>query len=221
MPRRRRKIQDKWRMKTWYNIQSPSYFGEAYIGSAPCSSPDKMIGRVVAKTLYDLTDDFAHQHLKLFFKITEVNGNDCSTIFKGHEYSREYLRGLVRRRSTRIDDILDITTKDGYKVRVSNVVLSSHKARTSQVIAVRKIIQRIAREKAENLTFEQFVREAVLGKIASDMYNEAKNIIPIRHVGIRKTKLLASPIKKEIEESVEAIPKEKEIEESVEAIPKV
>ncbi len=207
MPRRRRKVQDKWRMKTWYNIQSPSYFGEAYIGSAPCSDPDKMIGRVIAKTLYDLTDDFAHQHLKLFFKITDVKGNDCATIFKGHEYSREYLRGLVRRRSTRIDDILNLTTKDGYKVRASIVVLSSQKARTSQVSAVRKIIQRIAYEKAQDLTFEQFVREAVLGKIASDMYNEAKNIIPIRHVGIRKTKLLASPIKKEIEVSVEDIPK--------------
>ena len=207
MPRRRRKVQDKWRMKTWYNIQSPSYFGEAYIGSAPCSDPDKMIGRVIAKTLYDLTDDFAHQHLKLFFKITDVKGNDCATIFKGHEYSREYLRGLVRRRSTRIDDILNLTTKDGYKVRVSIVVLSAQNARTSQVSAVRKVIQRISKEKAQDLNFEQFVREAVLGKIASDMYNETKKIIPIRHVGIRKTKLIASPIKKEKEESVEDIPK--------------
>ncbi len=206
MPRRRRKVQDKWRLKSWYDIHSPPYFGEAHIGSAPCSDPNKMIGRVIAKTLYDLTDDFAHQHLKLFFKIVAVKENNCFTIFKGHEYSREYLRGLVRRRSTRIDDILNITTKDGYKVRVSTVVLSAKKARTSQVSAVRKIIQRIANEKAQDLSFEQFVREAVLGKIASDMYNETKNIIPIRHVGIRKTKLMASPIKKEMEKSIEDIP---------------
>jgi small subunit ribosomal protein S3Ae len=190
-------------MKTWYNIQSPSYFGEAYIGSAPSSDPNDMIGRVIGKTLYDLTDDFAHQHLKLFFKIIDVKEKTCSTIFNGHEYSREYLRGLVRRRSTRIDDILNVTTKDRYKVRVSVVVLSAQKARTSQVSAVRKVIQRITEEKAQELNFEQFVREAVLGKIASDIYNETKKIIPIRHVGIRKTRLLASPIMREMEAVVE------------------
>jgi small subunit ribosomal protein S3Ae len=193
-------------MKTWYNIQSPSYFGEAYIGSAPCADPNQMVGRVIEKTLYDLTDDFAHQHLKLFFKIIDVKGNTCSTIFNGHEYSREYLRGLVRRRSTRIDDILNVTTNDGYKVRVSIVVLSAQNAKTSQVSSVRKVIHKIMEEKAQDLNFEQFVREAVLGKIGSDIYNETKRILPIRHVGIRKTKLIASPLKKEIEEAVEEIP---------------
>jgi ribosomal protein S3AE len=34
----------------------------------------------------------------------------------------------------------------------------------------------------------------VLGKIASDVYNEAKKVAPLRHVGIRKSKLLAQPI---------------------------
>jgi ribosomal protein S3AE len=30
----------------------------------------------------------------------------------------------------------------------------------------------------------------VLGKIASDIYNEAKKIAPLRHVGIRKSKVV-------------------------------
>jgi small subunit ribosomal protein S3Ae len=33
----------------------------------------------------------------------------------------------------------------------------------------------------------------VLGKIASDIYNEAKKVAPLRHVGIRKSKLVSSP----------------------------
>jgi small subunit ribosomal protein S3Ae len=89
---------------------------------------------------------------------------------------------------------------------VSIVVLSAQNARNSQVSSVRKVIQRITKDKAQELTFEQFVREAVLGKIASDIYNETKKILPLRHVGIRKTKLITSPIKKEIEEQVEEIP---------------
>jgi len=170
----------------------------------PSDDPNKMIGRVIEKTLYDLTDDFSQQHLKLFFKVVDVKEDECSTIFNGHEYSREYLRGLVRRRSTRIDDVLNVTTKDDYQIRVSVVVISAQKAKTSQSSEVRKIIQSVLDEKARSLNFEQFVREAVLGKIASDIYNETKKVIPIRHVGLRKTKLIASPIEEIVEEIVEA-----------------
>ena len=54
-------------------------------------------------------------------------------------------------------------------------------------------MKKIVEEKAANLTFDQFVQEAVLGKIASDIYNEAKKIAPLRHVGVRKSKLLLKP----------------------------
>jgi ribosomal protein S3AE len=37
---------------------------------------------------------------------------------------------------------------------------------------------------------DQFVQEMVLGKIASDIYNEARKVVPLRHVGVRKSKLL-------------------------------
>jgi ribosomal protein S3AE len=33
----------------------------------------------------------------------------------------------------------------------------------------------------------------VLGKIASDVYNKAKKVAPLRHVGIRKSKLVDQP----------------------------
>ncbi|MEM3575349.1 MAG: hypothetical protein QXQ76_06380 [Candidatus Bathyarchaeia archaeon] len=45
----------------------------------------------------------------------------------------------------------------------------------------------------------------VLGKVASDIYNKAKKIIPLRHVGVRKSKLLAMPTRPFIpEEGVKA-----------------
>lgn len=51
----------------------------------------------------------------------------------------------------------------------------------------------IIKEKAAALTMDQFVQEMVLGKIASDIYNESKQVAPLRHVGIRKSKLLSAP----------------------------
>jgi small subunit ribosomal protein S3Ae len=54
-------------------------------------------------------------------------------------------------------------------------------------------MERIIGEKAAALTVDQFVQEMVLGKIGSDIYNESKQVAPLRHVGIRKSKLLAQP----------------------------
>jgi len=188
-----RRVRDKWRAKSWYTVIAPPYFGNVELGLVPASEPSKLIGRVVESTLYDITNDFSHQYLKMYFQIIDVDGKTAKTIFKGHEYSRDYLRSLVRRRTTRVDGIFNVTTKDGYKLRVAVCAFTLTRIKTSQESAIRRIMQKIVEEKAAQLTFDEFVQEAVLGKIASDIYNEAKKIAPLRHVGVRKTKLLYRP----------------------------
>ncbi len=174
-------------------MTSPSYFGHTELGSIPTDDPDKLVGRVMDATLYDLTNDFAHQYLKMYFQVLKVEGKKAHTIFKGHEYSRDYLRSLVRRRTTRVDQILSVTTKDGYKLRVAVCAFTLARIKTTQEQNINRIMKRIIEEKAAELTFDQFVQEVVLGKIASDVYNEAKKIAPLRHVGIRKSRLIAQP----------------------------
>ena len=189
----KKRVRDKWRSKDWYTILAPPYFGGTDLGSVPSDGADRLVGRVVDATLYDLTNDFAHQYLKMFFQVSEIEGKTARTIFKGHEYSRDYLRSLVRRRTTRIDVILTVTTKDDHKVRIAVCAFTLTRIRTTQEHAVRALMKRIVDEKAKTLTFDQFIQEVVLGKIASDVYNAAKKVAPLRHVGIRKSKLIALP----------------------------
>ncbi len=180
-------------MKEWYDVYAPAYFGGKLIAAVPAGSEASMVRRTLEATLYDITGDFSQQHLKLYFQVTRVQGMDAETVFKGHEYTGDYLRSLVRRGSTRIDCIYNLTTKDGYNLRVSVVAFSILRVRKSQIESVRQVMRRVLQEKAATLAFDQFVQEAVLGKIASDIYNEAKQIIPLRHTGVRKSKLLAAP----------------------------
>lgn len=186
----RRRIRDKWRGKAWYTVLAPPYFGNVELGAIPADEPEKLVGRVIDSTLYDVTNDFAHQYLKMHFQIIEVDGKTAKTIFKGHEYSRDYLRSLVRRRTTKVDGIFEVKTKDGYKLRVAVAAFTLVRIRTSQEREIRAIMEKIIKEKASALTLDQFAQEMVLGKIASDIYNEAKKIAPLRHVGVRKSKLL-------------------------------
>ena len=186
-------VRDKWRSKSWYMLVAPSYFGNVELGSVPAEEDSKVIGRIAEITLYDITGDFSHQNLKMFFQVNAIEGKTARTLFKGHEYSRDYLRSFVRRRTTKVDGLFNLTTKDGFKLRVAISALTLSRIKTSQEKTIRKIMDRIVKEKAAALTLDQFVQEMVLGKIGSDIYNESKLVAPLRHVGIRKSKLVGQP----------------------------
>ena len=185
-------------------VVAPSFFGNVELGAIPAQEPKQLFGRVVEATLYDITSDFSHHYLKMFFQVNEIDGKTAKTLFKGHEYSRDYLRSLVRRRTTKVDSLINLTTKDGYKLRIAVSALTLSRIKTSQEKIIRKMMDKTIHEKANALSLDQFVQEMVLGKIASDIYNQAKEVAPLRHVGIRKSKLLAAPQVAPVKEAVAA-----------------
>jgi small subunit ribosomal protein S3Ae len=210
-------VRDKWRSKSWYMMVAPPYFGNIELGSVPAEEEKSLIGRVAEATLYDITGDFSHQNLKMFFQVNAIEGKTARTLFKGHEYSRDYLRSLVRRRTTKVDGLFNITTKDGFKLRIAVSALTLSRIKTSQEKTIRQIMDKIIKEKAVALTLDQFVQEMVLGKIGSDIYNASKQVAPLRHVGIRKSKLVGQPSvlpeqKPLAEEAAETEPVEEEAE---------
>ncbi|NJE06182.1 30S ribosomal protein S3ae [Thermococcus sp. M36] len=184
---------DKWKMKEWYIVYAPDFFGSKEIGLTPADDPEKVIGRVIETTLKDLTGDFTKGQVKLYFQIYDVKGQNAYTKFKGHTLARSYIRSLVRRRTTRVDGIFNITTKDGYKLRVMGMVIAYRRIQTSQERAIRKIIQDIIYKKAEELNYRDFILEAVTGKMAAEIAKEARKIYPIKRAEIRKIKVLAEP----------------------------
>lgn len=184
---------EKWKRKDWYRIYAPPYFGEVEIGSTMSDDPSKLLGRTMETTLFDITQDPAHQYINIYFQVKKIDGERGLTIFKGHEYLRDYLKSLIRRRSSKVDRILNVTTKDGYRMRVSAVALTTGKIASSQKTAIRKVVERKLIEKAQSCTFEEFARELTLGTLNSEIFDEAKKVTTLRHFGIFKSKLLSIP----------------------------
>ena len=193
MSKATKKVRDKWRSKEWYDVYSPPYFGERIVAGIPCETPAALLGRVVETTLYDITDDFAHQSIKLYFLVVNTKDHRAETILKSHEYATDYLRSLVRRGSTRMDGIFNATTKDQFSMRISIVAFTRDRIKASQEHGVRQLMRQIVDEKAAALNYEQLSQEIVLGKLGSDIYNLAKKIAPLRHVGVRKSKVVSVP----------------------------
>lgn len=187
------KLKDRWRQKKWYVVIAPPSFGNMEVGKTVVDDPQKLIGRVLETTLYNITEDISQLYIKLLFKIIKVEGDRAYTIFCGHELARDYLRSLVRRGTSRIDGIFDISSKDGYRLRISAIAITTTRTKTSQMRMVRKIMEDVIMKKNGQLLYDDLVQQIVLGKIASEIYNSAKKIYPLRKVEIRKSKLLEAP----------------------------
>ncbi len=194
MPARRKfAIRDKWKLKKWYTVIAPSIFGEISIGTTPADDPLKLIGRVMETTLYDITGDITQVHIRLYFQIIKVEGDKAYTRFKGHEISRDYMKSLIRRKSSKIQGIFNVETKDQYRLRLTIVALTSYRCKTSQKRAIRKIMEEYVKSKVPQLTLDELIQEMLFGRMSAEIMERARKIYPIRKVEIYKSKLLMIP----------------------------
>ncbi|WP_424359456.1 30S ribosomal protein S3ae [Methanocella sp. MCL-LM] len=193
MARKAGKKVDAFRAKNWYQVIAPAEFNRANIGETLADEPGKMIGRIMESTLGDVTGDWTKQNIKMIFRIDEIGGNSAYTSYLGHELTRDYMRSLVKRRTSKIDANVVVTTKDGFKVRVKPIVLTVKRARTSQIESIRQIMLDVVNKRGAELGFTDFVNEVVTGKVASEIYKNTKNIYPLRRVEIGKSELVYRP----------------------------
>lgn len=180
---------DNWKSKNWYSVLSPEILGTVNVGKTITSNPDNLIGRVIETTLGDVTRDFSKQNIKLKLKISRIGGDSAHTKFMGHQLTQDYLRSLVKRRSSAIDSNIDVTTSDGYKIRVKPTCFTLKRAHLVQIEGMRKQMNHIIAGRAKILNFNQFMEEAFNGKLSSIIYKETKKIYPLRRVEIRKTEV--------------------------------
>lgn len=175
--------------KKWYVVVAPEMFGRTVVGEIPGDSPEKLLGRNIEITLGELTSDASKQHTKLIFQVKEVDGDTASTKFLGHRLSRDYLRSLVKRKTSKIDVISTVETRDGSKVGVKSSCFTVKRAKERQAKAIREIMKDVIESRASSLTLSQYIQEIVLGKLAADIYKDAKRVYPLRRVEIESTKV--------------------------------
>ena len=178
-----------WKAKSWYKVYVPDNLGKAYIGDTIANDAESVVGRIMTSTLGEIVNDYAKQHMKMSFKIESVAGDAAYTEFVGHEVTRDYLRSLVKRRSSRIDTWVPIVTKDGKKVRLTICTYTFARANLSQEHAIRKAIMDaiLAQSTAWDLT--TLVNGIVSGEISRDLFKTIKTIYPTRRVEVIKSKV--------------------------------
>ena len=172
-------------------MHAPDSFNNVPIAYIPITDDQNAVGRVLEVTLYDILKGDPSQHqYKIYFQISKIDGDKASTIFKRYEYSKEFLRSLIRRGSSKINFFIDIKTNDGYVFRIKLLALTHRQLNTSRQHALRLIAQDVINKTIPEMTISQFVQATCYSKINSDIMAAFKKVIRVRHVGLEKVKLI-------------------------------
>lgn len=178
-----------WKAKSWYKVYTPDNLGKTFIGDTIANDAESVVGRVMQTTLGEITNDYARQNVKMRFRVANVAGDSAYTEFIGHEMTRDYLRSLVKRRTSRIDCHIPITTKDGKKVELTVTCYTLTHANLSQVHAIRSMITQQVMEWATGGDMNQLLGGIVSGEISKELFKVLKLVFPIRRVEIIKSKV--------------------------------
>src|SRR2546426_9047329 len=186
-----RKIKDKWKAKVWYNLLAPEMFNRQLLGETPTDTPDKLVGRVTEVTVQDLTGDFSKMHIKLLFRVNQVQGQDALTQFVGHDMTSDYIRRLTRRKRTRTDLTVDVVTKDGWNVRVKPMAITDRRIQTSKQRVIRTIMAKVVADVASKQSISELVKGVISGDLAKTIAQACKPIHPVSRVEVRKSEVWA------------------------------
>ncbi|MFW9874667.1 MAG: 30S ribosomal protein S3ae [Candidatus Thorarchaeota archaeon] len=180
--------------KFWYKIITPKIFNFKPIGEI-LGVEENVMGRTIETLLFNFTGKYSDISLKLKFKVNDVNNEarKCNAIFIGHQYTNDYIRSLIGRGSSKVQTILNLTTKDGYIFRLTTICTTLKRARNSQIVLIRKIMREILREFARSLNHEKFIAGIIYGEFQNQIQRVAKTIYPLTNCVVVKSKLLTIP----------------------------
>lgn len=186
-----RKMKDRWRAKQWYRIMAPEMFNLALLGETPTDNPDSLKGRTMEATVQDLTGDFSKMHIKLRFQVHDVRGLDAHTLFVGHDLTSDYVRRQTRRRRSKTDAVVEVTTKDGWRIKVKPMAVSEQRIQSSQETAIRHIMEDVLMKAASGSTVSEFVKLMVGGELSKEIADRGKVVVPMKRIEIRRSEVLS------------------------------
>merc|ERR1712193_293525 len=121
----KKKAQDPFDKKDWYDIKAPRMFAKTNAGVTPVNrtsgnniASDNLKGRVVTINLAELQDNESYAHTNVKLKVDEIQGKHCLTNFYGLSYTTDKLKSLIKKWQTLVEANVDAKTTDGYSVRM-------------------------------------------------------------------------------------------------------
>jgi len=205
----KKKVQDPFLRKEWYDVKAPAPFTKRYIGKTCVTrttgtriATDYLKGRVVETSLADLNDN-QDSWRKIKLSIEDIQGRACMTNFHAMDMTRDKLCQFIRKWQTLIDAHCEAKTQDGYVLRVfvtaftgrqANQARKTSYAQHQQIKLIRKkIVDIITKEAASSNLSDLVAKLNHVDQFPKLITKACQFIYPLSGAVIRKVKTLKKP----------------------------
>lgn len=183
---RKRKGVDKWKTKKWFSVLAPPAFNNAVLAQTPGEDPENLMNRVVNVSARELTGNIKKNQLMLHFRVNNVQGLNAYTQFDGIEVQPGSVRRLVRRRSSKIESVDDVTCKDGITAHIKSVALCAHKVSGPRRAIIRTMMHDEIKTLAAAHDYEALLNQFVTGDHGNAIMAKIRKIAPMKRVDVLK-----------------------------------
>lgn len=178
--------------KSWFKIIAPQLFGAGELGETYLSSAESALGRTLRHNLKELTGNVKDQNAYLLFKIDKVQGTTLHTVPLGYELTASSVKRMVKKNTTRLDDCFTSVSKDGKKVAIKSVLITSIKIQRSVGKALKKTLQDTVNEDLHQNDFATFLANLAGGKLRHELRKRLAKIYPLKEAAIRAVTIIGT-----------------------------
>lgn len=183
---RKRKGVDKWKTKKWFTVLAPALFNNVSIAQTPAEDPEHIVNRTIAVSAREITGNIKKSQLMLHFKVNNVQGLNAYTELSSLMVQPSSVRRLVRRKTSKVESVDDVTCKDGVHARVKSVALVSHQISAPKRAQVRVMLREGMMGLAAQNNYEALLNSFVSGDPTGGIMEKARKIAPMKRVDVLK-----------------------------------
>ncbi len=172
---------------------APREFGAKVLGQTPATDPESLIGRLMEVGVPDITGDGAKYYMKILVRIMKVEGKTCLTSFGGLECTRDHLLRMIRKRNQKVETVVDVTTKDGWILRIKPWTILNGKPVANIETKMRHLTASFFNDFAGKSDMGEFVRKVLTTEMQMMLKKTGSKVYPVRFSEIARIKVLKSP----------------------------
>ena len=207
MAQKRKTNERKTVKRKWFPIISPELFGSKEVGDSYTIDYETKVGKTVDLNGMFATGNMRQQNMNYTLEIVKAENQELRTIIKGANLLNSYVKRIVRKNSSRVDDSFVIKTKDNKYVRIKPILLT----RFNIVDSTQRLLRLGFKQKILMIglesTYDELTRIIYKSELQKRIVKELSNVSSIKFFEIRQYELLTKYIEGKTEFDLEEIKK--------------
>ncbi len=171
--------------KKWVPIVAPKLLGEKPIGESYLGEAQEALERTVKVNLMQVTGDIKSQSAAVRFRISEYKDHKLHTSLIGYNFLPSSIKRMVRRRMTRVDDSLVLSTKDNVQIRIKPMLLTRGKVSKLVEYKLRAALKEELTGFVTKTPYDELFLSVLKNRLQSELKSKFNKIHPVRAILIR------------------------------------